>query len=234
MTIQSLEPDKYNSIVLFTGAGMSAESGVPTYRGAGGIWSRYNWEEVACETAFRADPAGVLEFHDHRRKLLEPCRPHAGHAVIAGLEKRHPSVAVITQNIDGLHQQAGSERVIELHGSLWRVRCTDEGRIIDLQRDGEWPRKCDCGAWLRPDITWFGDQLNHAVMRQADEIIRGCDLFIAVGTSGVVWPAAGFPQLAKSGGALCVEINTEDNEMSGLYDTRLRGPAGEVLPELLK
>ncbi|MBA7615853.1 NAD-dependent protein deacylase [subsurface metagenome] len=232
MNIQPISPADYRTIVFFTGAGMSAESGVPTYRGRGGIWAKYNWEEVACEEAFRRNPEKVLEFHALRRQQLADCRPHRGHAVIASLEERHAHVAVVTQNIDGLHQLAGSRRVIELHGSLWRLRCSREGTIYHLSPREKSPVRCQCGAWLRPDIIWFGDCLDPEVVQRATEIIGGCDLLIAVGTSAVVWPAAGFPQLARDQGAHCIKINPEATEMSSLYHVSHQGPAGEVLPAL--
>lgn len=211
---------------------MSAESGVPTYRGQGGIWAKYNWEEVACEEAYRRDPEKVLEFHALRRQQLADCQPHRGHHVIAALEASHANITVITQNIDGLHQQAGSRKVIELHGSLWRLRCPEEGTIIHLRPGEESPTRCRCGAWLRPDIVWFGDCLDPEVIDRASATIAGCDLLIAVGTSAVVWPAAGFPRIARDQGAHCVEINPEATEMSFLYHEAHRGSAREVLPAL--
>ncbi|MFB0516416.1 MAG: NAD-dependent deacetylase, partial [Candidatus Neomarinimicrobiota bacterium] len=222
----------YQMIVFFTGAGMSAESGVPTYRGRGGIWAKYNWEEVACEEAFRRSPEQVLEFHALRRQQLAACLPHRGHYVIANLEASHPQVTVITQNIDGLHQRAGSKRIIELHGSLWRLRCSAEGTILHLEPGDESPTHCQCGAWMRPDIVWFGDYLDPEVLNQATEAVSQCDLLVAVGTSAFVWPAAGFPQLARDQGTHCIEINPEATEMSRLYHDVYRSPAGEVLPVL--
>lgn len=232
MEISPLSPQNYNAIVFFTGAGMSAESGVPTYRGKGGIWSEYRWEEFACEEAFKKDPAKVLEFHHLRRQSVAPCAPHAGHQVIAALEDTHPQVTVVTQNIDGLHQRAGSRNVLELHGSLWRMRCTQGCRIYPFDPGEASPTQCTCGARLRPDIVWFGDMLNAEVVDQATEAIRQCDLLVSVGTSGSVWPAAGFPHLARESGAHCLEINPEATEMSSLYHETFRAPAGKVLPSL--
>ncbi|MBA7705170.1 MAG: NAD-dependent protein deacylase [Calditrichaeota bacterium] len=232
MDIQPISPADYRAIVFFTGAGMSAESGVPTYRGQGGIWAKYNWEEVASEEAFRRSPEKVLEFHALRRQQLADCRPHQGHRIIAALENSHPDVTIITQNIDGLHQRAGSRRVIELHGSLWRMRCSREGTIYNLSPGEKSPVRCQCDAWFRPDIIWFGDCLDPDVVHRATEIVGGCDLLIAVGTSAVVWPAAGFPQLARDQGAHCIEVNLEATEMSFLYHESHQGPAGEVLPAL--
>jgi len=228
----TIRPDDYRHILFFTGAGMSAESGVPTYRGAGGVWSSYRWEEYACQEAFDGDPVKVLGFHELRRKSVLACRPHAGHGAIARLEGNHPGVTVVTQNIDGMHQRAGSRNVLELHGSLWRLRCPEHGIRDDV---GESYRRCrceSCGNWLRPDITWFGDMLDSLVMSQAARAIRSCDLFVSIGTSGVVWPAAGFPQAAREAGARCIEINPEAGEMSPLYHASIRGKAGDVLPGL--
>lgn len=229
MTIKS---ENFKSIVFFTGAGMSAESGVPTYRGRGGVWSQYNWEEYACQEAFDRDPEKVLKFHELRRQSVLACTPHAGHYSIADLEKRHPQVRVVTQNIDGMHQRAGNNNVTELHGSLWRLRCPSHGISEDF---GETFRsfKCEhCGTWLRPDIIWFGDMLNQDVISEANVIIQQCDLFISIGTSGVVWPAAGFPKIARDNGAFCIEINPEPNEMSYLYNETIRETAGNALPRL--
>ena len=228
----TIKPENFKSIVFFTGAGMSAESGVPTYRGRGGVWSQYNWEEYACQEAFDRDPEKVLKFHEVRRKSVLACAPHAGHHSIADLEKSHPQIRVVTQNIDGMHQRAGNLNVTELHGSLWRLRCPTHGISEDI---GETFRsfKCEhCGTWLRPDITWFGDMLNQDVISEANVIIRRCDLFISIGTSGVVWPAAGFPKIARENGAYCIEINPEPNEMSGLYNENIREAAGSALPRL--
>jgi NAD-dependent deacetylase len=230
--MKQILPQDYEHIVFFTGAGMSAESGVPTYRGRGGVWSQYRWEEFACQEAFDADPEKVLRFHELRRAAVLACRPHAGHIAIAELEKRHPRVTVVTQNIDGMHQRAGSWNVIELHGSLWRLRCPREGLSEDMGEKYESYTCGKCGSWLRPDIIWFGDMLDQGVMSEAIAAIRRCDLFISIGTSGVVYPAAGFPRFAKENDARCIEINPEANEMSSLYDEAFRDAAGKVLPGL--
>lgn len=228
----TLRAGDFEHIVFFTGAGMSAESGIPTYRGSGGVWSSYRWEEYACQDAFDADPEKVLRFHELRRKSVLACSPHAGHGAVARIEDSHPRVTVVTQNIDGMHQRAGSRRVLELHGSLWRLRCPEHGIREDMGETFRRYRCESCGNWLRPDITWFGDMLDSFVMGQAVQAVRSCDLFISVGTSGVVWPAAGFPQAARDAGARCIEINPEASEMSSLYHDSIRGKAGEVLPEL--
>ena len=226
--------DGYKSIVFFTGAGMSAESGVPTYRGRGGIWSQYNWEEYACQEAFDSDPRKVLQFHELRRRSVLACQPHSGHHIIAELEKSHPQVRAVTQNIDGMHQRAGNRNVTELHGSLWRLRCPTHGIVEDMGETFKSYKCHQCGSWLRPDIVWFGDMLNQDVISEANLMVRRCDLFISIGTSGVVWPAAGFPRIAKDSGAYCIEINPEPNEMSSLYDKVIRENAGRALPALFE
>jgi len=230
--MQTINPDEYQYIVLFTGAGMSAESGVPTYRGSGGVWSEYRWEECACQEAFDRDPQKVLEFHELRRQAVLECQPHDGHFAIGQLEKRHPKVVVVTQNIDGMHQRAGSENVVELHGSLWRLRCPMHGITEDIGEKYK-SYKCEhCGNWLRPDIVWFRDMLDEYNMSQAIFALRKCDLFISIGTSGVVYPAAGFPKIAKEFGAKCIEINPEQTEMSFMYDISIQSTAGKALPRL--
>ena len=214
---------------------MSAESGVPTYRGRGGIWNQYKWENYACQTAFERDPEGVLEFHELRRIEALKCQPHRGHEIITYVQTHNPDTSVITQNIDGMHQRAKSKNIIELHGSLWRMRCESE-KILkeDLDQGKYQTQKCDCGNWLRPDIIWFQDMLNDKTVLAATQAIASCDLFVSIGTSAVVWPAAGYPKLAKNSGAFCVEINPEATELSGLYDQTIRMPASAGLEHLFK
>ena len=223
-----IDIDHYSNIVFFTGAGMSAESGVPTYRGSGGIWNRYNWEEYACQEAFRRKPTQVLDFHELRRKSVFKCQPHNGHKFIFKLQKSHGNVTIITQNIDGMHQRIGTENVIELHGSLWRLRCEDCGSSVDDIGDSFASKKCKCGNYLRPDIVWFGDMLNPQVVQKASSAIDQCDLFISIGTSGAVWPAAGFPKEARSRDAYCIEVNTELTELSYLYDKVIIDRASQI------
>lgn len=225
--------DDFEKVVFFTGAGMSAESGVPTYRGEGGTWEKYDWERYACQRAFMADPEAVWDFHDMRREAVGKCEPHPGHAVIAGFLERHPESCVVTQNIDGMHQRAGATRVHELHGSLWRMRCQDCGARQENREAPLSNRKCACGAYWRPDITWFEDPLNIGVVEAALEAIQDCELLVSVGTSAVVMPAASFPPLAKRGGATLVEVNPEESMLSDIYDECLRVPASEGLTTLV-
>jgi NAD-dependent deacetylase len=219
----------YARIVFFTGAGMSAESGVPTYRGKGGIWDQYDYQDVACQNAFKRDPQKVLAFHEMRRKAVLSCRPHAGHDMLTTIEKQHPQLTVVTQNIDGIHQRAGTRNVIELHGSLWRLGCPAHGIFEDIGDHYQNYSCPHCRTWLRPDITWFGDAMNAEVMKTAADAISRCNLFVAIGTSGMVWPAAGFPHLAKDSGAWCIEINPEASELSHIYHETIRLPASEAL-----
>lgn len=224
---------RHARVVVFTGAGMSAESGVPTYRGRGGIWQQYNYEDYACEAAFRRDPQRVLDFHEVRREHVLGCRPHAGHDHLGVLQRMHPSLSIVTQNIDGMHQRAGSVVAAELHGSLWRLRCARHG-VIDDAAAGRFARRdcVNCGAPLRPDITWFGDRVDEPVFALARALIDECDLFICIGTSAVVWPAAGLIPFDRRHRIRLVEINPDATEGSEQFDEVLRAPAS-ALPALL-
>ena len=226
---------KDEKIVFFTGAGMSAESGIHTYRGEGGIWDSYNWRDVACQEAFETDPRRVLDFHEKRRMEALEATPHNGHQIIKNLENELDQVDIITQNIDGMHQRAYSKNVLELHGSLWRLRCDEDNYTInDLENYKYVKRMCKCGSWLRPDIVWFEDSLDHKIMNRAAAIISDCDLFVSIGTSGLVWPAAGYINLAKNSGALCVDINPEEGNFNSVFDVKIRDIASKGLDKLLK
>lgn len=222
----------HDRVVFFTGAGISAESGVPTYRGSGGIWSQYRWQEVACEAAFRIDPDAVLRFHEKRRALVAACPPNPAHCHIASWQQRHAGITVITQNTDGLHQRAGSTDVIELHGSLWRLRCREHGPMADVSSDGAYRQtQCPaCNARLRPDITWFDDAVDVAVFHAASQAIAAADLFVAVGTSAAVWPAAGLIDEAAHRGISTVEINPQETGASAAFGSHLRGLASVMVP----
>jgi NAD-dependent deacetylase len=222
----------FKRVVFFTGAGMSAESGIPTFRGKGGMWEQYNFEEYACQAAFERDPEKVWEFHQKRREIVAACEPHQGHRLIAEMEELLPDVTIVTQNIDGMHQYAGSKKVLELHGNLWRVRCESCGLLFETDRGLMPELKHECGSYYRPHIVWFGDQLFEDVIEESLLAIVECDLLVSIGTSAVVFPAAEMPAFAKKAGARLVEINLEDTPMSDLYDTKLRGPASEILAEI--
>ncbi len=222
------------NIVFFTGAGMSAESGVPTYRGKGGIWHEYKWEEYACQNAFDNNPQIVLDFHELRRIEALKCNPHSGHFRMSEIESKKDKTYIITQNIDGMHQRAASKNVIELHGSLWRMKCQSEKIIIDDKKSGEYSsRYCKCGNVLRPDIVWFKDMLDEYTIKKATEVIINADLFISIGTSALVWPAAGYANLAKDNGAYMIEINPHNTELSTIYDKIIRKKASEGLEYLV-
>jgi NAD-dependent deacetylase len=238
----SLRVTDFSRIVFFTGAGMSAESGVPTYRGKGGIWKEYDWESCACQRAFDHDPEHVWEFHDYRRGIVAKCAPNDGHRLVARCEAVLPSVTVVTQNIDGLHQLAGSKNVLELHGSLWKLRCDRCGwRAEDRSAPVE-DHLCpqckassgpdDAPAYKRPDIVWFGDNLRADVIGRVRDVLQACDLLISIGTSAVVYPAADMPLIAMRAGARLVEINPEDTPISSIYEVRLRTTATEGLARL--
>ncbi len=224
---------QYDSIVFFTGAGISAESGVPTYRGAGGIWEQYDWQSVACQSAFMTHPEKVLDFHEYRRSLVSSCKPNMAHTTIAQAQS-YSKVHIITQNIDGLHQKAGSHSVIELHGSLWRLRCEKcDKKVTDLDEKYQ-TRMCACGNRFRPDITWFNDPINISVFEEARELILSCDLFLSIGTSASVWPAAGLPMVAFDTSSHTVEINLEKTELSHHFSENYFGKAGDILPDLIE
>ncbi len=230
-----MEPPRlidFPRVVIFSGAGMSAESGVPTYRGAGGIWAEYDYERYACQRAFDRDPAAVWEFHNLRRVRVAGCAPNSAHRLVARAQRLHPSLSVVTQNIDGLHQLAGATDVLELHGSLWKLRCEDCGATQETRQAPLLEVRCRCGAHWRPAITWFEDPTDEEVFTAAAEAIRACDLFVSIGTSAVVFPAAALPRLAARSGAVLVEINPEPTPASALHALHLRGPATEMLPLL--
>jgi NAD-dependent deacetylase len=222
----------FERIVFFTGAGMSAESGIPTYRGKGGIWAEYDYEDYACQRAFDRDPEKVWDFHDKRRAAVGRCLPNPGHHIVAEVQRKKPGTVVVTQNIDGMHQRAGAAGVVELHGSLWRVRCDAENIVRDDTSVPMSPRTCSCGRYWRPDIVWFEDQLDQRVIDRAGSALEACDLLVSIGTSAVVYPAADLPRIAAQRGATTVEINLEDTPLSHLYKHRLRGKASELLAEL--
>jgi len=223
------------SVAVLTGAGVSAESGVPTFRGNNGLWRQYRPEDLATPDAFARDPKLVWEWYDWRRGLIAQAQPNAGHRALVELEKRVKSFTLITQNVDGLHELAGSRNVLEVHGSIWKVRCMSCERERSDRRTPlpEIPPKCDCGAWLRPGVVWFGEALPPQVWQGAEAAARAAEIFLLIGTSAVVYPAAGLAQIAKASGARVVEINIAETVLSGGIDEFLQGPSGELLPQLI-
>lgn len=221
--------EDFERIVFFTGAGLSAESGIPTYRGSGGLWAQYDYEDFACQRAFDRDPAKVWTFHDERREAVAACEPNLAHRIIAKIQREKTATRIVTQNIDGMHQRAGAVDVIELHGSLWRVRCDACGAEKEDLGLPLLPKRCKCGAWWRPAIVWFEDPLNFDVVEAAVRAIEACDCLVGIGTSGEVYPAAELPLIAMRAGAVTLEINPEETPLSPLYTHVLRGPATEMM-----
>jgi len=223
-----------SNIVIVTGSGISAESGIPTFRGEDGLWKKYRAEELATPEAFYSNPALVWEWYDWRRQLIGKAEPNSGHEIIAEMEDHYDELLLITQNVDGLHRKAGSRNVVEIHGNIWRVRCTGGCETIYLEENpiGQLPPKCNCGAMLRPDVVWFGESLPVEGLVRAEKAIQECDILIVIGTSGYVYPVASFPMVAQAAGAMVVEINIERTPISQIADFTLLGKAGDVLPEL--
>jgi NAD-dependent deacetylase len=247
-------------LVVFTGAGVSKESGIATFRDPGeGLWAKYDPMQLATREAFVSDPQLVWSWYRERFGKLREARPNPGHVALAELERHVPSVIVVTQNIDALHQDAGSSDVIELHGSARRFKCLtgDHGRftwddVAAMERVAAAPEQGDaathdvtatpdrvavprcprCGDLIRPDVVWFGETLPHEAITRASEVARVCDVMLVVGTSGVVYPAASVPATAARAGAFLIDVNPRPDELSGLADVFLQGPGGEVLPRL--
>jgi NAD-dependent deacetylase len=223
-------------VTVLTGSGISAESGVPTFREAQtGLWARYDPQQLATPEAFERDPRLVSEWYEWRRTLVSEAEPNPGHRALAELEGRVSGFTLITQNVDGLHRRAGSENVIELHGNILRSRCSREGVTVEPEERGAVPPVCpNCGAPLRPDVVWFGEMLPAGAFEAASEAARECEVFLSVGTSSLVYPAAALPYEALESGATLVEVNPSETPLTGSADHVLRDPAGEVLPELLR
>jgi NAD-dependent deacetylase len=220
-------------VVALTGSGISAESGIPTFRGEDGLWKTYRAQDLATPEAFARSPELVWEWYDWRRGLMAAKDPNAGHRILAEWEDRFAHFTLITQNIDGLHRRAGSKNVLELHGNIWRMRCTQEGTVTentDTSLSSIPPLCPDCGALLRPHVVWFGEALDREVIHRASLLSARCDLMLVVGTSAVVQPAASLPLNALDAGATVVEINPESTPLTPYADFSLRGKAGDILP----
>jgi len=228
---------KASKVAVLTGAGVSKESGVATWREAQtGIWARHRPEDLATPEAFEADPELVWKWYVHLRELMEEAQPNPGHHALVELAGYFEDFCLITQNIDSLHHRAGSKDVVELHGSLARTKCYPENRVVEeWQDDGRIPPRCPhCGGMLRPDIVWFGEQLPADAIDRAYEVARSCDVFFSVGTSSLVYPAADLPFQALRRGALVVEVNPDATPLSDQADFVLRGPSGEILPQVVE
>jgi len=223
------------SVAVLTGAGISAESGIPTFRGAAGLWNHYRAEDLATPEAFARDPRLVWEWYNWRRETIAKAAPNPAHLALVKLERAKPSFTLITQNVDGLHNLAGSGRVLKLHGDIWRMRCTDCGsnwpdRRVPLPK---LPPHCACGGLARPGVVWFGEPLPPGMMNEAEHAVASSEVFLVIGTSAVVYPAAGLVPFANQNGAVVIEINLEPTPFSESVDFALEGPAGELLPQLL-
>lgn len=232
-------------LVILSGAGVSKESGVPTFRDAQtGLWAKYDPQELATPQAFRRDPELVWRWYSFRRELVAGVQPNAGHLALAELEQFIPHVVVLTQNVDGLHQAAGSSDVVELHGSIRRNRCgadcqgsptlIDLGALPDRSRDASPPRCPRCGAHVRPDVIWFGEPLPEAAVERASTVSAKCDVMLVVGTSGIVYPAAALPSIARHDGGAVIEVNPEPSGITPIANTFLRGSSGRILPGLVE
>ncbi len=222
-------------LVVLTGAGISVESGIPTFRGPEGLWRTFRPEELATPQAFERDPYLVWEWYDWRRGKIAPARPNRGHEAIVSLEECTPEFLLLTQNVDGLHRLAGSRRLLEIHGSIWEVRCLACGAVREDRRVPlPLPPHCDaCGGLLRPNVVWFGEALDPDILRQAEAALTRCQVVLVVGTSAVVQPAASFALWARQSGAKIVEINPDPTTLMARCDFALPGKAGDVLPLLL-
>jgi NAD-dependent deacetylase len=223
-------------VTVLTGAGISAESGVPTFRGKDGLWRGFRATDLATPEAFARDPRLVWAFYNWRRQLLAPLRPNPAHEAIVRLEEKVPHLTLLTQNIDDLHLKAGSRNIVELHGNIWMVRCT---RCRRLSRNEavplpELPACAECGGLLRPHVVWFGEALDPVHLERAVDASKQCNVMLVIGTSAVVQPAASLALLAGEGGARVVEVNLEATPYTHLLDLALHGKAGALVPQLLE
>ena len=226
-----------SKLVALTGAGVSQESGLRTFRDAQtGLWTQYKPEELASPEAFRRDPRLVWDWYAWRREAVKAVRPNPGHYALADMEKHLAEFSLVTQNVDGLHHMAGNQRLIELHGNIQRVRCADCYTFTETwEEDSEAVPQCAlCGGLLRPDVVWFGESLPRRQLEAAVEAARSCEVFLSIGTSGVVQPAASLAFAAHNRGAVVVEINAEPTPLTSKADYALRGKSGEILPELVQ
>jgi NAD-dependent deacetylase len=227
---------KARRVAVLTGAGVSAESDVPTFRDPQGLWASFKPEELATPEAFRRNPRRVWEWYEWRRQRIHTVIPNPGHLALAAMERLLPKFTLVTQNVDGLHQRAGSKRVLELHGNITRTKCFEEDTLVaEWKETGAVPPRCPrCGGLLRPDVVWFGEMLPVAVSQEAERASEACDLFLSVGTSTLVYPAAGLPFVALRAGAAVVEVNPQATPLTDEAAFSLRGTSGTVLPALVQ
>lgn len=222
-------------VAVLTGAGISAESGIPTFRDAlTGLWANYDPQELATPEGFARNPGRVWEWYATRRASIAGVQPNPGHAALAALERHFEQFTLVTQNIDSLHQRAGSREVVELHGNLTRVKCSQENVVVRDYPQDESPPRCPCGAYLRPDVVWFGEMLPADALARAEAAAEHCEVFFSIGTSALVYPAAELPLRALSAGSTVVEINPERTALTRHAHFALQASSGTVLPLLLK
>jgi NAD-dependent deacetylase len=222
-------------VAVLTGAGVSAESGVPTFRGEEGLWSKFRPEELATVEAFMRNPELVWEWYQHRRELMSNVKPNPGHYALAEMEKYFEEFTLITQNIDGFHRLAGSENVLELHGNIRKNKCFECSKPFEGEIDLESRElaKCECGGNIRPDVVWFGEMLPERALTGAFDAASQADVFFSIGTSALVHPAASIPIAARRNGAVLVEINLDPTPLSDFADYSIRGKSGEILPRIM-
>ncbi|MGD8413618.1 MAG: NAD-dependent deacylase [Candidatus Latescibacterota bacterium] len=232
--VELLKP--VQSLVVSTGAGMSKESGIPTFRDApSSLWANFNPEDLATPEGFRRDPPLVWRWYVERRRMIGQANPHPGHYAVAELEPMFERFLLVTQNIDDLHRKAGSRNIVEVHGNIFRYKCFDKNHPIEkLPETSEVPPRCHCGSMIRPDVVWFGERLDEDDLDRAFAGLSTCEAILVVGTSGMVYPAAGFPQAAKNLGAAVVEVNPEETAITNVADVFVKASAGEALPVLVE
>jgi NAD-dependent deacetylase len=228
---------KSTRVAVLTGAGVSQESGLRTFRDAqAGLWAQYKPEDLATPTAFARDPKLVWDWYASRREAVRGVRPNAGHYALAEMEKNIPEFTLITQNVDGLHHLAGSKNILELHGNILNVRCSECGVFaLTWEDDLDFVPRCkECNGLLRPDVVWFEESLPREQLEAAVDATRACQVFFSIGTSGVVHPAAALAHAARSEGSVVIEINAEPTPLTSKVDFSFHGKSGEILPELVK
>jgi NAD-dependent deacetylase len=225
------------SLFVLTGAGISAESGIPTFRGAQGLWKNYSAIELATPKAFKKNPGLVWEWYQWRQDIISKANPNPAHYAVVDLEKKMERFLLLTQNVDNLHRRAGTRNVLELHGNIFRTRCLSCGEIADYEKSPETKNntlpKCICGGLLRPDVVWFGESIPHTIWQQSQDFLKEADTALICGTSGVVWPAAAIPEIARQSNIRTIEINLEPTPVSSIVDLSIKGKAGEVLPKIV-
>lgn len=222
-----------SSVTILSGAGISAESGIPTFRGKDGLWQNQKFEELAHIDAFKKDPEKFWQFYNWRKEMLSSVKPNLGHYALVDMERHFDELNLVTQNVDNLHYVAGSKHVIELHGNLTRNRCSECSKIEQsAEKQSGVPKCSSCGGFMRPDVVLFGETLDEKTLRKAQEASALCEVFFSVGTSGLVEPAASLPYLAKANGAYLIEINEEETQLTPHMNESIRGPSGKILPRL--